>query len=178
MGAQVLRSSESGGVTIRRATTADAPVVVAILEGIAAERVLSAIDVPWTIEQEHNYIESLSPREVVHVATAESGEIVGFQCLELWARTLTSMAHVAELGTFLLPDWRRRGVGKALFCITQKFARKAGYSKIVIQVRASNQPAQAFYRRLGFRACGRLTRQVRLDGREDDEILMELFLQA
>ena len=32
------------------------------------------------------------------------------------------------------------------------------------------------YRGIGFRECGRLTRQVVLDGKEDDEVLMELFV--
>jgi ribosomal protein S18 acetylase RimI-like enzyme len=41
--------------------------------------------------------------------------------------------------------------------------------KLVIQVRASNRAAQAFYKRLGFVECGRLRAQVIIDGREDDE---------
>ena len=32
------------------------------------------------------------------------------------------------------------------------------------------------YRKLGFRDCGLLTRQVVIDGVEDDEVLLELFL--
>ena len=36
--------------------------------------------------------------------------------------------------------------------------------------------AQAFYKRLGFVECGRLRAQVMIDGVEDDEIVMELFL--
>jgi ribosomal protein S18 acetylase RimI-like enzyme len=43
-------------------------------------------------------------------------------------------------------------------------------------VRASNTNAQAFYQGLGFRVCGRLTGQVLIDGVEDDEVLMELFV--
>lgn len=86
------------------------------------------------------------------------------------------MKHVGELGTFLLPEWRGRGIGKALFEATRTFARDSHYSKIVIQVRASNTSARAFYQSLGFRECGRLTRQVRIDGQEDDQIIMELFL--
>jgi L-amino acid N-acyltransferase YncA len=102
-------------ITIRRATPDDALSLVAILRGIAAERVYSAIDVPWTVEQQQKYLAALSPREAIHVAVAASGEVVGFQTLDLWAPTLTSMAHVGQLGTFLAPEWRRRGVGKALF---------------------------------------------------------------
>jgi ribosomal protein S18 acetylase RimI-like enzyme len=46
----------------------------------------------------------------------------------------------------------------------------------VIQVRASNQPAQAFYKQLGFVECGRLRAQVIVDGTEDDEVVLEYFL--
>jgi [ribosomal protein S18]-alanine N-acetyltransferase len=160
---------------IRRATGDDSIEIVAIWQRIAAERVHSAIDVPWTVEEERKYINSLSSREVVYLATTEAGEIVGFQSLDLWEPTITSMKHVAQIGTFLLPEWRRHGVGQLLFATTQEFAKNAGYEKAVIQVRASNRAAQSYYRQLGFRACGRLKRQVRIDGEEDDEILMELF---
>src|SRR5437870_2923331 len=93
-------------IRIRRATGNDSVQIVAIRQKIAAERVHSAIDVPWSVEEERRYIESLSPREVVHVATVGSGEIVGFQGLDLWAPTITSMKHVAQIGTFLLAEFR------------------------------------------------------------------------
>jgi hypothetical protein len=41
--------------------------------------------------------------------------------------------------------------------------------------RASNTAAQAFCKGLGFCECGRMHRQVVIDGVEDDEVLMELF---
>ena len=172
----VKSASNQDSFIIRRATEADAAGVVAILQRIASERIFSAIDQPWSVEEERSYLKSLSPREVVYVGVAASGEIIGFQSLDLWAPTLNSMAHVAQLGTFILPEWRRCGVGNALFRRTVAFAREAGYRKVVIFVRASNGSAQAFYERLGFRPCGRLTRQVRIEEQEDDEILMELFL--
>jgi len=86
------------------------------------------------------------------------------------------MAHVGELGTWLRPEWRRRGIGRALFRETAAFARSNGYRKFVIQVRASNTGGRSFYAGLGFRECGRLGHQVVIDGREDDEIIMEFFL--
>ena len=86
------------------------------------------------------------------------------------------MRHVAQLGTFLPKESRRQGIGTALYAHTAAFAKSVGYTKFVIQVRASNTPALAFYERLGFRRAGRLTKQVVIDGSEDDEIILELFL--
>ena len=172
--ASVIETSGSA-FRIRRASEADAEEIAAIWQRIAAERIYSAIDEPWTVEQERSYLRLLSEREAIHVAIAE-GRIIGFPRLDLWSPSIHSMLHVGQLGTFLLPEWRRRGAGSALFDATQAFARDFAYSKFVIQVRASNPHAQAFYQRLGFRHCGRLTRQVRIDGQEDDEILMEYFL--
>jgi RimJ/RimL family protein N-acetyltransferase len=162
--------------TIRRATEADAEAIIAILDGIASERIYTAIDRPWSADEQRRHLASLSAREAIHIAESGGKAIVGYQPLELWAPTLNSMAHVGQIGTFVAPEWRGRGAGKALFQSTLDFARKCSYTKFVIQVRASNSSAQAFYLRMGFRECGRLSRQVRIGGEEDDEVLMEFFL--
>lgn len=110
------------------------------------------------------------------MAESPQKAVIGYQTLELWAPTLDSMAHVGQLGTFLQAEWRRAGIGEALFRSTLEFASARDYRKFVIQVRSSNTAAQGFYHRLGFRDCGRLTRQVRIGGLEDDEIILEYFL--
>ncbi len=161
---------------IRKATGEDAAGISAVLATITSERIHSAIDQPWKVDQQRSYIDSLSPREAFHVAVSDSGEIGGFQSLDLWSPVLSSMSHVGQLGTFLMPRWRRCGAGRALWKHTEAFARQAGYKKLVIQVRGSNRAAQAFYQSIGFSQCGRLARQVVIDGEEDDEILMEAFL--
>jgi len=161
---------------IRRALPEDAAGIVAVLEVVAAERIHSAIDTVWTVEQEASYLKSLSRRESFHVAVDARAGIIGFQSLDLWSALLPSMAHIGQVGTFLLPGWRGLGVGRQLWEATESFAREAGFQKLAIQVRASNSPAQRFYRRLGFKECGRLTRQVIIDGVAEDEVLMEFFL--
>jgi ribosomal protein S18 acetylase RimI-like enzyme len=160
---------------VRRALPCDSAAIVTILQTVSAERVHSAIDHVWTVEQETRYLESLSPREALHVAVGAGAAIVGFQSLDLWSPLLASMSHVGSVGTFVRPEWRGQGVGRLLWSATEAFAREAGYRKLAIQVRGSNSGAQEFYRRLGFQECGRLTRQVIIDGIEDDEVLMERF---
>ena len=161
---------------IRRAVPDDAAAIAAVLESVAAERVYSAIDRAWPPDEQRRYLESRSNRETFHVAIATSGDVIGYQSLDLYSPALVSMAHVGQLGTFLLSAWRGRGVGQALFEASARFAASAGYRKLVIQVRASNAQAQGFYQRLGFVECGRLRAQVIIDGREDDEVVMERFL--
>ena len=161
---------------IRRAVADDAAGIVDVLVVVTAERVHSAIDRVWTVEAERQYLQSLSQREAIHVAVDESQRIVGLQILDRWSPVLTSTAHVGQVGTFLLPERRRQGVGRQLWNATLAFARAAGYRKLVIQVRGSNSSALAFYRQLGFVDCGRLARQVIIDDFEEDEVLLELFL--
>ena len=88
------------------------------------------------------------------------------------------MSHVGQLGTFLHAKSRRQGLGRTLYAATLAFARAHAYRKFVIQVRASNAAAQAFYQSLGFQPCGRYARHVIIDGIEDDEILMECFIDT
>ena len=161
---------------IRRAVPADAAGIAGVLTAIAAERIHSAIDRAWTVGEERRHLESLSPREAFHVAVDAARGIVGLQSLELWSPLFESMAHVGQVGTFVCREWRGRGVGGQLWKATAPFARDAAYRKLVIQGRGSNTAAQAFYRRLGFQDCGRLRGQVIIDGLEDDEVLMELFV--
>ena len=163
---------------VRRASAEDAGGIARILDVVTAERVHSAIDRAWPTDQQRAYLASLSPREAFHVAVAPSGEIVGYQSLDLYSPILPTMAHVGAVGTFLLPGWRGRGAGRALFSATRQFAEGAGYRKLVIQVRASNQAAQRFYGRLGFTECGRLRAQVLVDGQMDDEVVMEFFFRS
>ncbi|MGI8743173.1 MAG: GNAT family N-acetyltransferase [Bryobacteraceae bacterium] len=173
----VNRTSKEGvPFVIRKATEADAEAIIAILKGIASERIYTAINRPWSADQQRQHLASLSAREAIHVAETGRQAIIGYQALELWAPTLDSIAHVGQIGTFLRPEWRRRGIGEALFQSTVVFALRRDFLKLVIQVRSSNVPAQFFYKKLGFRECGRLTRQVRIGEQEDDEIIMEYFL--
>jgi L-amino acid N-acyltransferase YncA len=160
---------------IRRATLDDAAGISAIWEAIVAEKIYSAVDRAFTPDEQREYLNALSPREACFVA-ADEGCIVGFQSLDRWSTFLTSTLHVGQLGTFVLKEYRGTGVGPQLAAATFNFARAHAYEKLVVFIRASNSGARAFYKSLGFRECGRLSRQVEIDGTYDDEVLMEFAL--
>ena len=161
--------------TIRRATADDAEAISAVWEVVCAERVYTAVNRPFTPQQERDYVASLSDREGIFLAEVD-GHTVGFQSLDLWARYTDAFDHVGVMGTIILPEWRRKGIGRYLAENMLDFARANGYEKIVIYVRAGNMGAQVFYRSLGFVPKGVLARQVKIDGQYEDEVFMELSL--
>ena len=174
--AEHVQSASPARITIRRGKPNDAAGIVNVWKAIAAEKIYSAIDCPFAAEGEREYLKSLSAREATFVAETTGGQVVGFQSLDQWTKLFHSMDHVGQIGTHILRGWRGQGVGKQLAAHTLAFARSAGYEKLVIYVRGSNTGAQMFYARLGFVPCGRLTRQVKIAGEHDDEIVMEMFL--
>ncbi|MBK7929411.1 MAG: GNAT family N-acetyltransferase [Bryobacterales bacterium] len=149
---------------------------MALLEQIARERIHTAIDQPWPAAEQRRYIEQQSPRECIHLAETGEGELLGYQVLEQYAASISSMAHVGQLGTYVRTGLRGQGIGRRLFEATLGFALSRGYRKFVIQVRATNAAALAYYQSLGFTVCGRYTRHVLIDGVEEDEVLLELHL--
>lgn len=81
-----------------------------------------------------------------------------------------------ELNVLLVavdPTRRRRGGGSALVRAALARARKEALVVVHLEVRASNEPALALYRRHGFLAVGRRPRYY--EGRED-AVLMSLAL--
>ncbi|UCC21370.1 MAG: GNAT family N-acetyltransferase [Promethearchaeota archaeon] len=162
-------------VTIRKAIPEDAEEISKIWTVICAEKIFSAVSHPFTREQEKDYIISLSDREGIFVAEKE-GKIIGFQSLDKWARYSDSFDHVGVIGTFILPQWRKKKIGTKLAEYSFNFARNNNYEKIVIYVRATNTGAIDFYKKLGFIQKGILSRQVKINTQYEDEIFMELFL--
>jgi GNAT superfamily N-acetyltransferase len=160
---------------IRQATVRDAPDVVSVINSVIQEGGLTALYPPLTVEQEERWIRGLGPRSAMFVAETD-GAILGLQTIDLYAPYTRAMDHVAEIGTFVLLQHRREGIGRLLFEHTLSFARQRGYEKLMLAVRAGNNRAIEFYREMGFTPKLVLERQVKIEGRYDDQVLMVRFL--
>ncbi|MFX1443608.1 MAG: GNAT family N-acetyltransferase [Promethearchaeota archaeon] len=160
---------------IRQAIIKDAKAISDIWKIICNERIYTAVNKPFTTEQVRSYIKSLSDREGIFIAIIND-LIVGFQSLDMWAKYTDSFDHVGVIGTFILPKWRGMKISSHLANYTFDFARDKGYEKLIIYVRSGNKNACVFYKKLGFVPKGVLKKQVRIDGKYEDEIFMELFL--
>lgn len=76
------------------------------------------------------------------------------------------------------PDYRRQGIAQCL--MKNLIADKQGYELLQLEVRASNQGAQALYNHLGFRLVGRRPRYYSQTSSQaaEDALLFDLKLSG
>lgn len=93
--------------------------------------------------------------------------------LELHRLQPRRMRHVAMLTVAVAPEWRRRGLGRALLRRGYVWASEVGVAKISLNVRAGNVAAIALYLDEGFVEEGRERDQVRTDdGSYEDNLIL------
>ena len=72
------------------------------------------------------------------------------------------------------PEYRRQGIASALLQHWQNTVQQQGATRLLLEVRASNETAQQLYRKHGFQTCGRRKNYYALpDGGSEDAVLME-----
>ena len=73
-------------------------------------------------------------------------------------------------------QFQRRGLARRLFAELTGKLRQAGVEEVILEVRATNQPALGLYRRLGFEETGRRPRYYQAPA--EDAVLMRLGLDG
>jgi RimJ/RimL family protein N-acetyltransferase len=163
-----------GNMEIRRAVPEDAGGISSLINSVVEERQYTSLR-KFSIDEEREFLESLSERETVFIALI-NGKNVGIQSITRFAEWSESMDHVGNILTMVLKEHRGQGIGKALASTTLEFARSHGYEKIATYIIEDNLGAIEYYTRLGFKPVGKWTRQVRINGIYHNDIIMELFL--
>jgi ribosomal-protein-alanine N-acetyltransferase len=117
---------------------------------------------PWpafAFEQE------LTANRLAHYRVARLGDrVVAFGGIWL----MVDEAHITTFGVH--PDHRRRGVGRRLLLELAEVALELGSARMTLEVRVSNEPAQALYRSFGFVEGGRRVAYYSDDG--EDALVM------
>ena len=150
-------------VQIRRMVAADVAQVIEIAASLPGAP-------QWA---ESVYLAALNPASIPHrVALVAAGpqpeDVQGFVVASLLPpqSELESIAVAAES--------QQRGLGRQLFDALVNQLRTAGVYEIVLEVRASNRAALAFYRSAGFGQTGR--RRAYYADPVEDAVLMRLIL--
>lgn len=159
---------------IREVQPGDAQAVVAILNPIIEAGVYSALDTPFTVEEERDFIAEFPERGLFYVAEDRlEKEVIGFQTLEPFAPYTHAFDHVAIIATFVDLSVRRCGVGTRLAEVTLRNAKRKGYEKLFTYVRSDNQNALDYYAKLGFRVVGIAEKQAKFGEVYVDEVIVE-----
>jgi GNAT superfamily N-acetyltransferase len=138
-------------VTIDRINHADAkeverlaPEIVRVVNAIVAEGPNMALPGRMTVEQVRALIERLGERGGIFYAM-ERDRVTAFATLT----PSETEPGTASLGVWVLPEYRRRGLGTGLSRAAIEFARDAGYTRLQGTIPADNEPALSFFSAIG-----------------------------
>jgi ribosomal protein S18 acetylase RimI-like enzyme len=166
-------------LTIRPARLEDAPILA------AAERAI-AVTPGFLVSQPAELLDERFAQKIAALAVADNGcylvaeaagAIIGHGMLD--PLPLAAVRHVVHLTLVVHPEWQDRGVGRALLSRLIEWAKVTpAVEKIELNVRSSNQRAQALYRKLGFTEMGRWQRRIKIaPGQYLDDVAMELLVK-
>jgi GNAT superfamily N-acetyltransferase len=133
---------------IRPATAADVPLILRFIRGLAAyEKLLSEVEAT-----EASLAATLfGPRPAAEcvLAFADSGAPAGFAIFFTNYSTFLARPGLYLEDLFVEPEWRGRGIGKALLLHVAALANQRGCGRMEWSVLDWNQPAIDFYESLG-----------------------------
>lgn len=136
-------------MTLRPATAADVPQILAFIRGLAEyERLLDEV-----VATEDGLRQALfGPRRYAEVVLAEdAGVPVGFALFFHTFSTFLGQPGIYLEDLFVIPEARGRGVGKALLAELARLAIARGCGRVEWAVLDWNAPAIGFYDSLGAR---------------------------
>ncbi|ABB15346.1 ribosomal-protein-alanine acetyltransferase [Carboxydothermus hydrogenoformans Z-2901] len=104
-----------------------------------------------------------------YLVAREGDKVIGYG--GIWI--VLDEAHITTLAVH--PAYRRNGVGKSLLNALLDVAKNRKVRSIILEVRASNFPAQNLYQKFGFKPIG--IRKKYYSRPEEDAIVMSLELK-
>jgi GNAT superfamily N-acetyltransferase len=134
-------------IRIEPATAADAPVLLALIRGLAEYERMTA----ECVATEAALRESLfGGRPAAEAVIARAGpEPVGFALYFHNYSTFLARRGLYLEDLFVRPEWRGRGIGKRLLAHVARVAGERGCARLEWSVLDWNEPALRFYRALG-----------------------------
>lgn len=134
-------------LVLRPAKPADVPVIFELIQALAEyEKLSSAVTGSAEALNEHLF----GSRPYAEVIIAEyAGQAVGFALFFYNFSTFLTQPGIYLEDLFVLPQYRRQGVGKAILSYLAGLAVERGCGRLEWSVLDWNEPAIAFYRRMG-----------------------------
>jgi GNAT superfamily N-acetyltransferase len=140
-------TARDGDLAIRPGTARDIPVILSLIRGLAEyERLLDQVEATPALIRRHGF----GARPYFETIICRRGkEPVGFALYFFTFSTFLARPSLYLEDLFVVPEERGRGAGKLLLSALAKIAVSRGCGRMEWAVLDWNQPAIAFYERLG-----------------------------
>jgi len=165
--------------TIRPATDADLPAVLAITNELIPTTTVAWTEDLQTLDQRRAWFAQRTARGFpVLVAVDDGGEVVGIASYGDFRDSLALPGYrfTVEHSVHVRADQRRTGVGRALMLALIDRAAEAGIHVMVGGIDGANLDSIAFHERLGFVEVARMPQTGWKFGRWLDLVLMQLTI--
>ena len=134
-------------LTLRFAEPDDCGILFDLIKGLAEyEKLSHAVTGNALALKEHLFG---SPRYVEAILALYKGQAVGFALFFYNYSTFLTKPGIYLEDLFVLPEYRRQGIGKALLIKLAQIALERNCGRLEWSVLDWNESAQAFYRRMG-----------------------------
>lgn len=181
-------------MNIRDATLDDLPAIVAIYTQSIPGRLATADTAPVSVESRQQWFKDHTPDSrplwvAEQTVAADPDSIHGSDWMRLpYSEETTAEItgwlsfqsfygrpayHItAEISLYVAPEWRRKGVGRALLAEAIRRAPELGLRTLVAYVFAHNEPSLRLLESFGFQRWGLLPGIAVMDGLERDLVIL------
>ena len=158
-------------MTIRDATDADLPAIVAIYNAAIPGRMATADTQPVTAESRRDWFHEHNPNARPLWVAIEDNVIVGWLSFQSFSGRPAYHA-TAEVSIYVAEDFQRKGIGSALLAKAVEQAPRLGLKTLLGFIFAHNDASLRLFEKFGFRSWGVLPCVAELDGVESDLIIV------
>ncbi|MEO8513009.1 MAG: GNAT family protein [Ignavibacteria bacterium] len=172
---QIFVLKDKRELILRTAVIKDASQIVKFMKDIVAEGPFTLAEpdeYKSTVKTESKKIKRFKEAEgKIYLVAEVKNEITGFISFDNWDTRRTS--HTGLFSIFIKKKWRGKGIGKILINGMLKWGESNPVNKkISLAVFSTNKNAIALYKKLGFKPEGRCMRDMIIEGKYVDSILM------
>lgn len=146
------------------------------LDVVARERRYLRLTEAPSIESTLAFVAGNLAKGNPHFIAVEDGQVVGW--CDISRADHPAESHSGQMGMGLLPNFRGRGLGKALLASALAAARHASFHRVALDVYSTNTIAIRLYETMGFEREGLLRDAHQTADGYRDIVLMALLLDA
>jgi L-amino acid N-acyltransferase YncA len=165
-------------VTLRDATEADLPAIVAIYNAAIPGRSATADTEPVTVEERREWFAEHDPaRRPLWVAEID-GEVVAWIGLSSFYGGRPAYDATAEVSMYVAPAHQNRKLGRELMERMIAACPRLGVTTLLAMYFDHNTPSRRLCAALGFEPVGHLQRIAKLDGTERGLVIAALRIES